>query len=97
MAGEHRSDEYTKLNPQGTIPVVVDDDFVMNESRAICAYLVNAKSPGHSLYPIDDPKLRFVVDQRLFYDASSFTPALFAAVVSSSSRLDCASSLVFTL
>lgn len=82
MAGEHKTEDFLKLNPQGTIPVVVDDGFVMNESRAILMYLVNEKAPNHSLYPSDDPKLRFVIDQRLFYDACTFMPALFEAIVS---------------
>jgi glutathione S-transferase len=82
MGGENKSEEFLKMNPQGTVPVVVDDDFVMNESRAICAYLVNAKSPNHSLYPMDDPKLRFIIDQRLFYDASTLMPAMSEAIVS---------------
>ncbi|KAG5674799.1 hypothetical protein PVAND_004747 [Polypedilum vanderplanki] len=79
MASEHKTEEFLQLNPQGTIPVVVHDDFVMNESRAICAYLVNALAPNHSLYP-EDPKLRFIIDQRMFYDASSFTASLYTAL-----------------
>ncbi|KAL7039982.1 hypothetical protein ACKWTF_000197 [Chironomus riparius] len=81
MAGENKSDEFLKINPQGTVPVVVDDDFAMNESRAICCYLVNAKSPDNSLYPTDDIKARYIIDQRLFYDASTFTSALTGALV----------------
>lgn len=82
MAGENKSDEFLKINPQGTIPVLVDDEFVMNESRAICCYLVNAKSPDSSLYPTDDIKARYIIDQRLYYDASSFFGALMGALVS---------------
>lgn len=79
--GEHKSEEYLKINPQGTVPAVVDDDFVMNESRAIMCYLVNAKSPNHSLYP-EDVKARFIIDHRLYFDASTFMPACGAALVS---------------
>jgi glutathione S-transferase len=80
-AGDHKTDEFTKLNPQHSVPVVVDEDgFVMSESRAIQAYLVDAKSPGSSLYP-SDPKARFIIDQRLFYDAATFSPRLIDAVV----------------
>ena len=81
QAGENKSDEFLKINPQGTVPVVVDDDFAMNESRAICCYLVNAKSPDNSLYPTDDIKARYIIDQRLFYDSSTFTGALMGALV----------------
>lgn len=79
--GEHKSDEFLKINPQGTVPAVTDDDFVMNESRAIMCYLVSAKSPNNSLYPTDDLKARFIIDQRLFYDASTLMPALAGAIV----------------
>lgn len=61
---------------------MVDDDFPMNESRAICCYLADAKAPGNTLYPADDPKARYIIDQRLFYDASTWGPAVVAAIVS---------------
>jgi glutathione S-transferase len=82
-AGEHKSEDYLKINPKGTVPAVSDDDFVMNESRAIMCYLVNAKSPNNYLYPSDDPKARFIIDHRLYYDASTFMPACSAALVRS--------------
>lgn len=81
-AGENKTEEFLKLNPQGQIPVVVDDDFAMGESRAICCYLVNAKAPESTLYPTDNPTARYIIDQRLYYDACTWTPAVFNAVVS---------------
>lgn len=81
-SGENKSEEYLNINPQGTVPTLVDDDFVMTESRAIMGYLVNSKSPNHSLYPSEDVKARFIIDHRLYYDASTFMPACGAALVS---------------
>lgn len=79
-AGDHKTEEYGKLNPQRTVPTVDDDGFVMSESRAIATYLVDAKSPDHTLYPTD-PKARFIIDHRLYYDATVFTTRMTTAVV----------------
>lgn len=68
-AGEQNTPEFLKLNPFHQVPVLVDDDFVLTESRAILAYLVNKFKPGDALYPAD-PRARAVVDQKLYYDAT---------------------------
>lgn len=67
-AGQHRDEEFLKLNPNHQIPVLVDGDFVVCESRAIMAYIVNSKKPGSPLYPVNS-KARARVDQRLYFDA----------------------------
>lgn len=41
MAGEHRSDAFLALNPNGQVPVLVDGDLVLAESNAILRYLCN--------------------------------------------------------
>jgi len=38
----HKSPEYLKLNPNGTIPVMVDGALVLYETAAICLHLVDA-------------------------------------------------------
>jgi glutathione S-transferase len=47
---QHRSPEYLKLNPNGQIPVLVDGDFVVYETAAICLYLADM-NPKAKLAP----------------------------------------------
>ena len=71
MKGENLLPEFLKLNPLHQVPVLVDGDFVVTESRAIMAYLVNSRKPDSDLYPIE-PKQRALIDQRLYFDAINF-------------------------
>ncbi len=50
-AGEQRAESFTKINPVGRIPVLVDGDFTIFESNAIVRYL--AEKSGSFLYPKD--------------------------------------------
>src|SRR5689334_12668364 len=50
------NDEFERLSPLRRIPVLIDGDFSVSDSSAICAYLDEAYS-GHPLFPAD-PKDR---------------------------------------
>ena len=73
-AGENRTDEFLRLNANAKVPVLVDDDFVLWESRAINSYLCSLQ-PQHGLYP-EDPKARAIVDQWLYWQAIHLGPAM---------------------
>lgn len=81
VSGEQHGEEFKKLNPLAKVPVLIDGDFVLGESRAIMAYLVATRKAGSDLYPTD-PKLRALVDQRLYYDATNVFIKLALLVVS---------------
>lgn len=42
---EHKSEAYLKINPNGKVPALVDDGFVMSESMAINLYLAEKYKP----------------------------------------------------
>lgn len=85
-AGEQNDSEFLKLNPLHQVPVLVDGDFVLTESRAILAYLVNKFQPGSSLYP-SEAKARAIVDQRLYYDATVVFESSASIIVRASTKL----------
>lgn len=66
-SGEQMKPEFLKINPQHTIPTLVDKDFVLWESRAILGYLADQYGKDESLYP-KDPKRRALINQRLYFD-----------------------------
>lgn len=62
------------LNPNAKVPVLVDGDFVLWESRAIIGYLASRR-PEKGLYP-SDPKRRAIVDQWIHWGAIHLGSAL---------------------
>merc|ERR1719305_604518 len=69
--GEHMKPEYLTINPMHNIPTLKIGDFLLYESRAIAAYLVNKYGKDDSLYP-KDPEQRVIVDQRMYFDMGAF-------------------------
>ena len=78
---EQHNEWYKKLNPDKKVPVLVDGDFILTESRAILAYLVDTRHPGSSLYPKDEKK-RAAIDERLHFDGASIFPKIINVFVS---------------
>ncbi|MFT3772596.1 MAG: glutathione S-transferase family protein [Minicystis sp.] len=63
--GEQRGAPHLGRNPNGLVPVLEDDDFVLWESRAIMQYLAE-KTPGQTLLPAD-ARGRAEVNRWLFW------------------------------
>jgi GST-like protein len=70
LGGDQMVPEFTKLNPNNKIPVLVDDGFVLTESNAILIYL--AEKQG-KLLP-QDGKLRARLVEVMMFQAASVGP-----------------------
>nr|AFN88461.1 glutathione transferase Ure2p5 [Phanerodontia chrysosporium]4F0C_A Chain A, Glutathione transferase [Phanerodontia chrysosporium]5O00_A Chain A, Glutathione transferase Ure2p5 [Phanerodontia chrysosporium] len=73
---EHKSPSFTKYNPNGRIPALIDhyyNDFVVWESDAILLYIVEKYDPEHkfSVSTFDD---KIIMTQWLFFQASGQGP-----------------------
>lgn len=74
FAGEHLKPEFRKMNPEHTVPTLVDSGFTIWESRAIIIYLAEKFPKNDSLYP-NNPNKRAVIHQRLFFDLATLYQA----------------------
>jgi glutathione S-transferase len=73
--GEQKSAEFTAVNPHQVVPTIVDEGFVLWESRAILKYLVDKFAPNSPLYP-KDLKQRAKIDQVLDFDIGTLYNSL---------------------
>ncbi|XP_063834467.1 glutathione S-transferase 1-like [Ostrinia nubilalis] len=72
---EHYKPEYLAKNPLHTVPMIEDDGFTVVDSHAIMTYLVTKYGGANhcNMYP-QELKLRTLVDQKLYFDASVLFP-----------------------
>ena len=73
MSGDDRR-RLAELNPNGKLPVLEDDGFLLWESCAIMQYLAD-RTPGQMLYP-QDPRDRADVNRWLFWSCQHLAPAI---------------------
>lgn len=69
--GEQREEAFLSLNPNGKVPVLIDDSLVLTESAAILVYL--AEKTGRFLPTSGAARAR--VFEQLFFHASALSPA----------------------
>lgn len=74
MKGEQRAPEFLRLNPNGKVPVLDDDGFVLWESRAICAYLDEVHGEGRLTPAATKP--RFLMEQWVQWQAVHLGPGM---------------------
>lgn len=70
LGGEQTSPDFTTMNPNQKIPVLIDDGFVLTESGAILLYL--AEKTG--LFLPEDPKKRAATIEALMFQMGSLGP-----------------------
>lgn len=64
---------YRAMNPNGLVPTLEEDGFVLWESNAIVRYVA---ATNRALALPEDPRQRALIDQWLDWQATSFTPAM---------------------
>ena len=69
-----KTPEYLAKNPNGLVPVIEDEGFVLWESNAIVRYLASQYGEG-GLWPADR-KVRADADRWMDWQATSFNPAI---------------------
>jgi glutathione S-transferase len=69
-----RTPEFLRMNPNGKVPVLDDEGFLLTESHAIMQYLAEG-TPGQTVYP-SDRRARADVNRWLFWSAHHFQPAI---------------------
>ena len=71
----HKTQQYLQLNPNGLIPVLVDDDLVLYESAAICLHLCDTH-PDAALAPLLGSPERAHFYKWLMWLTNTLQPAL---------------------
>jgi glutathione S-transferase len=71
--GDNKRPEYLAINPNGTVPTLVDGDLVLFESAAICQYLAD-KFPEKRLAPPIGTPARGLYYQWIQYAMSGLEP-----------------------
>ncbi len=77
--GEQKGEAYLALNPNASVPAMVDGDFVLWESNAILQYAAD-KVGNASAYP-SELRVRADINRWLFWESSSWFPACYVFLV----------------
>ena len=77
--GEQKAEPFISLNPNASVPALVDGDFVLWESNAILQYAAD-KVGNHTAYP-SELRSRADVNRWLLWESSSWFPSCYVFLV----------------
>ena len=72
--GGNDTSDFLRLNPNGLVPVIVDDGFINWESNSCVRYLAAKHDPG-GLYP-DNLKVRAVAERWMDWQVTTVSPTM---------------------
>lgn len=73
--GGNDTPEYRAMNPNGVVPTLIEDDFVLWESNAILRYLAASHEAGHAFWP-RDLRARADVDRWMDWQQTTLGPPM---------------------
>ena len=73
--GRTQDPEYLAMNPNGVVPTLVEDTFVLWESNAICRYLAASHAAGTPMWP-DDLRARANIDRWMDWLQTTLGPSM---------------------
>lgn len=79
FTGEHRTEDYKRINPNAALPALVDGDFVLWESNAILTYVAD-KLGNRQVYPAD-LRVRADIHRWLMWEAAHWFPSCYIFLV----------------
>ena len=79
FGGDHKKSDYTDINPNASIPALVDGDFVLWESNAIMQYAAD-KNGSSAAYP-QDARIRADINRWHLWEASQWFGSCYTYLV----------------
>ena len=79
FTGKQKEPAYLAINPNASIPAMVDGDFVLWESNSMLQYAAD-KQGNDRAYP-RDPKVRADINRWMFWESASWFPSCYTYLV----------------
>jgi glutathione S-transferase len=79
LGGGHKAKEYLDINPNGSLPTIVDDGFILWESNAILQYIAD-KHGAVAYYP-KELKLRADINRWHLWESAHWFPSCYVYLI----------------